>query len=115
MGEIVLLVAVVWSYSLGAGIGILVTIVWLLLGAGMISLLGIDFEQPTHGEKKKEKSHYHSLVGRSGLSVSTLNPTGIVEVEKKRIEARLFRGFIQSGTRIKVTGVKNEVVEVVEE
>ncbi len=45
------------------------------------------------------------LIGRRGMAVTTLFPSGQVEIDGKRYEARLDIGFADAGTPVKVTGL----------
>lgn len=45
------------------------------------------------------------LVGKNGKAVTTLFPSGQVEIDGKRYEARLDLGFADAGTPIRVTGI----------
>jgi len=43
-----------------------------------------------------------SLVGREGVAATTLFPSGQVEIDGRRYEARLEVGFAEAGTPIRV-------------
>ncbi len=60
--------------------------------------------RPIHGH---EEGHADaaSLVGMTGRAVTSLFPSGQVEINSKRYEAKLAIGFADSGTRVRVTGV----------
>ena len=45
------------------------------------------------------------LIGHSGKAVTTLFPSGQVEIDGKRYEARLDLGFADAGARVRVTGI----------
>jgi membrane-bound serine protease (ClpP class) len=47
---------------------------------------------------------HRSLVGRTGTAVTSLFPSGQVEIDGKRYEARLAVGFAEPGTPVRVTG-----------
>jgi membrane-bound serine protease (ClpP class) len=46
-----------------------------------------------------------ALVGRSGVAVTALFPSGQVEIGGRRYEAKLGMGFADAGTSVRVTGV----------
>jgi len=46
-----------------------------------------------------------SLVGRAGLAATALFPSGQVEIDGKRYEAKLPMGFAEAGAEIIVTGI----------
>lgn len=46
----------------------------------------------------------HQLLGAKGITKTTLRPTGKVEIEGERFDARAESGFIDSGERIEVVG-----------
>lgn len=46
------------------------------------------------------------VVGREALAVTALGPTGIVEVDGRRYEARCDSGFADAGARLKVVRVE---------
>jgi len=43
-----------------------------------------------------------SLVGREGVAVTSLFPSGQVEIDGRRHEARLEVGFVEAGTPVRV-------------
>jgi membrane-bound serine protease (ClpP class) len=45
-----------------------------------------------------------SLVGCKGVAVTSLFPSGQVEIDGKRYEAKLAMGFAEAGTAVTVTG-----------
>jgi membrane-bound serine protease (ClpP class) len=52
------------------------------------------------------------LVGLTGKAVTGLFPSGQVEIEGSRYEARLEMGFAEAGTRVKVVGNKRMALTV---
>ncbi|MBC8008751.1 MAG: NfeD family protein [Burkholderiales bacterium] len=48
-----------------------------------------------------------AVVGREALALTTLAPTGVVEVAGKRYEARCDSGFAAEGARLRVTRVES--------
>jgi len=48
-----------------------------------------------------------TLSGREGVALTTLKPTGQIEIDGKRHEARSLDGQIERGTRVKVVGAEN--------
>lgn len=55
------------------------------------------------------------LVGRTGTAATTLFPSGQVEIDGKRYEAKLDMGFAEAGVPVRITGVSEFglIVEVV--
>lgn len=56
-----------------------------------------------------------ALVGERGVALTDLRPVGKIEVINKRVEARVERGFISAGGRVKVVRVEGNQVVVHEE
>ncbi len=48
-----------------------------------------------------------ALAGREGVALTTLKPTGQIELDGHRHEARSLDGQIERGTRVKVVGAEN--------
>ena len=48
-----------------------------------------------------------TLAGKEGVALTTLKPTGQIEIEGKRHEARSLDGQIERGTRVRVAGAEN--------
>jgi len=46
----------------------------------------------------------HALIGKLGTAVTSLFPSGQVEIDGKRYEAKLDTGFAEAGVAVKVTG-----------
>jgi membrane-bound serine protease (ClpP class) len=55
------------------------------------------------------------LVGKAGLALTPLRPSGVVKVEGKRIDAVSVGGFIEAGTSIVVVQVEGTRVVVSEQ
>jgi membrane-bound serine protease (ClpP class) len=55
------------------------------------------------------------LLGSSGISATALFPSGQIEIDGKRYEAKLAMGFAEAGTQVKVTGISEFglIVEVI--
>jgi membrane-bound serine protease (ClpP class) len=61
---------------------------------------------PEHGASAAATASA-TLAGREGLALTTLKPTGQIEIDGKRHEARSLDGQIERGTRVKVAGAEN--------
>jgi len=53
-----------------------------------------------------------SMIGKSGVTLSTLRPVGNVEIDNKVYEASSLVGYIEKGERVVVTGIDNSVLIV---
>jgi membrane-bound serine protease (ClpP class) len=53
-----------------------------------------------------------SMIGKSGVALSTLRPVGNVEIDNKVYEASSLVGYIEKGERVVVTGIDNSVLIV---
>ena len=54
----------------------------------------------------------HSMIGKTGMALSTLRPVGNVEIENEVYEASTPVGYIEKGERIVVTGIDNSMLIV---
>lgn len=52
------------------------------------------------------------LAGKEGTAMTTLSPTGVVEVDGRRYEAFSMSGMVERGTRLQVVDVDNFRVRV---
>ncbi|MDF7798652.1 NfeD family protein [Pontiellaceae bacterium B1224] len=113
--EVLLLVAVVLSYRLNTLLGIIMTFLWSL-SAGFIFKLGEELDEPPEPLHKKEtrEPKFERLIGSSGITVSILNPAGMIEIENQRIEATAFMGLIESGKHVEIVDAKSNTVIVKE-
>lgn len=55
-----------------------------------------------------------SFVGKEGVSVSPLNPSGFIKVEGKRLQAVAKSGFVESGQTVQVIGGEGAHLTVIE-
>jgi membrane-bound ClpP family serine protease len=53
----------------------------------------------------RESEHRSSYLGKSGVAVSPLRPTGIVEIDGERIEVATEGEFISSGSTVRVVAM----------
>lgn len=53
-----------------------------------------------------------SLIGKTGISLSTLRPVGNVEIDNEVYEASTLVGYIERGERVVVTGIDNSMLIV---
>jgi len=59
------------------------------------------------GTSQPQKAQMETLAGRECVAVTPLVPTGFVEVDGNRLEARSLDGQIPAGTRLRITGSQN--------
>jgi len=53
----------------------------------------------------RESEHRSRYLGKQGLAVTPLRPTGVAEIEGERIEVTTEGGFISAGSEIKVVAM----------
>lgn len=83
--------------------GVLLTLIARFLPHGWIGQrLAVGGAVAGAGVAPEALAEQESLVGREGVAATGLFPSGQVEVDGRRYEARLEVGFVEPGTRIRV-------------
>ncbi len=83
----------------------LITSIWLggkLLTSGKLSVLTLKTEEKAEEGYISVDSKIFSLVGKIGVAVTDLRPSGIVEIENQQYDALSKKGFIDRGTAVVV-------------
>lgn len=104
------------EYGVGGGlIAFLISMVllglalWIEYGVLPKTRFGKKFflHAAIEGTSQPQKEQMESLTGRECLVVTPLVPTGHVEIDGRRHEARSLDGQIPAGARVKITGTQN--------
>jgi len=114
VGHIAHLVAVVAGIAAaGVLIGIAATgnpdpLVFVLLGADAVVTAGVGAMawKGLTDSSLRAGHQVHSIVGREGLAVGDLNPSGMVRVHGENWSATSLNGRVEAGTRVQVIGVE---------
>ncbi len=86
--------------TLGAG-GALLALMWRI-GAWERFIL---YESLTPGDASDTAASRGRLLGREGMALSPLRPTGVAEIEGERVEVTTEGAFIAAGSRIRVVAL----------
>ena len=92
---------------------IILGLIWIIRSfqKGRLSKSFLVLREQSDGTSVPEiASARSSLVGKSGIAVTTLRPAGIAEIEGKRVDVTTAGEFIQKGSR--VTVVKAEGIQI---
>lgn len=92
---------------------IILGLIWIIRSfqKGRLSKSFLVLREQSDGTSVPEiASARSSLVGKSGIAVTTLRPAGIAEIEGKRVDVTTAGEFIQKGSR--VTVVKAEGMQI---
>lgn len=100
---------------LGIGIAILgALILGRFLKGSIIEralVLSATLEDKEEGSNAFAKQN-ESLLGKQGMSVTRLNPAGIIEIENQKFEAHANIGYIESGKKVIVRSIDNFKINV---
>ena len=78
-------------------------------------ILGLPSEEVVEKQKMDEEQARRtreSVIGTEGVVLVDLRPIGIVEVQGKRYDAISEIGFVQAGSRVRVTGIEGNELRV---
>lgn len=83
-------------------------LVFVLLGADSVVTLGVGTMawKGLTDSSLRAGHHVHSIVGREGVAVGELDPSGMVRVHGENWSANSLNGRIESGARVQVIGVE---------
>jgi membrane-bound serine protease (ClpP class) len=100
----------VWGGLLAFAIGAVLLAVALYIEYGLLpkTRYGKRFflHTPEH-DLKQAAAAAAALVGHEGVALTPLKPTGQIEIDGQRHEARSLDGQIEKGARLKVVGAQN--------
>jgi membrane-bound serine protease (ClpP class) len=72
----------------------------------------LHHKEDTHTGYRSSDSKLETLVGKEGVAVSDLRPSGVADIEDERVDVVTDGGYINSGTPIKVIEVEGNRVVV---
>lgn len=78
----------------------------------ILSSGGSDEDDPDAAEATPAPAPLRALVGAEGAALSDLRPVGSVRINGERHEAQSEHGLIESGSRVRVTGVVDNRIRV---
>lgn len=74
--------------------------------------LALDSVQAKEEGYTSVDDNYSSVIGKEGEALTTLRPSGKIEIDDETYDAFSDAGYIEKGTRIKVTGYTNTQLKV---
>lgn len=123
LGGLCIIVSLVFAYLRFSFPGFLICVVFLIFTAFLVYYIALKLVPRTKfgssiflrtsqkGYDVLEKE-YEDFIGKEGIAVSYLRPTGIVEVNDRRLNAITEGDFLEKGTKIKVTGIRSNQLVV---
>lgn len=116
LGALLLLGAVVYSFSIFGLVGGLSTLAFSTILGGGLGYLGwksgvlekfilsedLDDTPNTLNQLSQNRSKY---LGKHGKAVTPLRPTGVVQIGNDRVEVHTEGGFISAGSKVKVVAM----------
>lgn len=116
LGALMIVFAIGYVYSESGLIGGTVALAGALTGGGLLGyvlwssgawnrfILATNLRKD-EGERAREHAHRARHLGKSGVALTPLRPTGIVEVEGERIEVVTEGEFIAAGSQVRVVAM----------
>jgi len=117
LGGVALLAGVVTAFTqFGATGGMIATVLALVIGAVTLYLefvflprsklaRALSMSETVSGRSQPEIADRQAIIGREAVAVTTLAPSGYVEVEGRRYEASCQSGMANTGARLRVVDV----------
>jgi len=116
LGTLLLLGAAVYSFSVFGLIGGLSTLAFSTVVGGGIGYLAwksgafnrfvlsanLDDRSESLNQLSEDRSKY---LGKEGVAITPLRPTGVAEIEGDRVEVHTEGGFISAGSKVKVVAM----------
>ncbi len=123
IGGLLLLAAMVTSFTAFGALGGLISSVLIIVLAGVILLIWVEiFPRTAIGKmltlSKDAKSfrstpeRYKELLNKEGVTKTSLHPAGLVTIEGERVDVVAEGGWIDPGTRIRVIEVEGNRIAV---
>ncbi len=116
LGALMIVFAIGYVYSESGLIGGTIALAGALTGGGLLGyvlwssgawnrfILATNLRKD-EGERAREHAHRARHLGKSGVALTPLRPTGIVEVEGERIEVVTEGEFIAAGSQVRVVAM----------
>ncbi len=116
LGALMIVFAIGYVYSESGLVGGTVALAGALTGGGLLGyvlwssgawnrfILATNLRKD-EGERAREHAHRARHLGKSGVALTPLRPTGIVEVEGERIEVVTEGEFIAAGSQVRVVAM----------
>lgn len=125
LGGVILVVDIVYAWIalgpvagivvLAASLGCTIASVWLMMN----TRLGKRFrlEKSLKGAASSVSVGREELVGRTGVALSPLRPSGVALIDEERVDVSADGAFIEKGTRVRVVEAEGPriIVEPVED
>lgn len=105
--------AIIVSVVMGAIIVLLVALFIRSLNKGMLFRSPIVLKDEINSEAVSTESEGESLIGKTGVVLTTLRPAGTVQIDGKRYYAKTEASFIEKGQTVTVVAAEglNIIVE----
>ena len=114
--DLLILVGIIFSFSYNVLLGIVLLVMWFFGGFPfMFGVILSEFDEKNSPQDTTSESGDNPLsvlLHNSGVTVSSLRPSGSVEIDGKRYVARSQLGLIDPGTPIKVADIQHGVLIV---
>lgn len=85
-----------------------------IFSSTLFKSMSVTGEMTKEGGYSVKDNSLHALIGSSGVAITTLRPSGKVEIGNERYDAIADGSFIQPGHAVKVTEVRSSYLVVVE-
>ena len=107
---------VVYAFLAGGTLGGLLALIGALAGGGLLftylwrsgawnRFILADELRPDHLLESAEEETRARLLGRSGVALTPLRPTGVVDIDGTRVEVLTEGAFIAAGSRVRVVAM----------
>lgn len=113
--ELLMLAGVIAAFTVSSLLGWVMFSVWFFAGVGMFGILFSELDKeddPKEDPIQEAVNPLKELLKKSGVSISSLRPSGSIEINGKRYEARSSCELVEPGTPIMVTDIQNGVLIV---